>query len=96
MCFRRLCSFAFLGVPLTVGFLGATQGDEPKTPKWIVKQLALDANEGCAIGDLDGNGSLDIVAGRNWYPPLILFRVLSEPLKTGMDMYKATVIFSST
>lgn len=36
--------------------------------KWKVKALALDANEGCAIGDLDGNGSLDVVAGRNWYP----------------------------
>ena len=39
---------------------------EPST--WKVKPLTLDANEGCALGDIDGNGSLDVVAGRNWYP----------------------------
>ena len=32
-----------------------------------VKLLAVDANEGCDIADLDGDGKLDIVAGRNWY-----------------------------
>ena len=34
---------------------------------WTVRQLAIDANEGCAIGDIDGDGGLDFVAGRNWY-----------------------------
>jgi len=35
---------------------------------WQVRQLALDANEGIAVGDIDGNGSVDIVSGRSWYP----------------------------
>jgi len=40
----------------------------PSKPSWQVRQLAIDANEGIAIGDIDGNGSMDIVAGRSWYP----------------------------
>ena len=36
--------------------------------KWTVKQLALDANEGVAVADFNGDGLPDISAGRNWYP----------------------------
>ena len=32
-----------------------------------VKTLAIDANEGCDIADFDGDGKLDVVAGRSWY-----------------------------
>ena len=32
-----------------------------------VRLLAVDLNEGCDIADIDGDGKLDIVAGRNWY-----------------------------
>ncbi len=32
-----------------------------------VKLLAVDANEGVAAGDVDGDGKLDLVAGRNWF-----------------------------
>lgn len=36
--------------------------------RWEIEPLALDANEGCAIADINGDSKLDIVAGRNWYP----------------------------
>lgn len=32
-----------------------------------VRLLALDANEGIASGDVDGDGVIDLVAGRNWF-----------------------------
>ena len=32
-----------------------------------VRLLTLDANEGIAAGDVDGDGQTDLVAGRNWF-----------------------------
>ena len=35
--------------------------------KFKPKLLAIDANEGIDVADIDGDGKLDVVAGRNWY-----------------------------
>jgi hypothetical protein len=34
---------------------------------FTVTPLTVDANEGCDIADFDGDGKLDVVAGRNWF-----------------------------
>lgn len=36
-------------------------------PTYQIRLLALDANEGIAAGDVDGDGKPDLVAGRFWY-----------------------------
>jgi len=40
---------------------------ETTAPKFVAKLLHVDANEGIACGDIDGDGVKDLVAGRNWY-----------------------------
>jgi FG-GAP-like repeat/FG-GAP repeat len=41
--------------------------DPSESVKFEVKLLCIDANEGIAAGDVDGDGKADLVAGRNWY-----------------------------
>jgi hypothetical protein len=36
-------------------------------PKWTVRQLTVDGNEGIDIADFDKDGNLDVIAGRSWY-----------------------------
>lgn len=46
-------------------FTMSLRGDHPV--QFAVKWLSVDANEGCDIADVDGDGKPDVIAGRNWY-----------------------------
>ncbi len=40
---------------------------EPPALNWEVRRLTVDLNEGIDVGDINGDGRLDVAAGRNWY-----------------------------
>lgn len=56
-------------VALTVVTVVAQQKKKSGPPKlkWKVQQLHKDNNEGCAVGDINGDGKLDVTAGEFWY-----------------------------
>ncbi|MFM2013300.1 MAG: hypothetical protein RLZZ396_2084, partial [Planctomycetota bacterium] len=62
----------FVGAICTFGPFGLAQEplctDKPLAIRWEIEPLTLDANEGCAIADVNGDSKLDIIAGRHWYP----------------------------
>ncbi len=45
----------------------AAAPQKPKPLKFKAQQLHADNTEGCAIGDIDNDGDIDIVAGEFWY-----------------------------
>tara|TARA_R110002049_G_scaffold72490_2_gene187053 strand:+ start:37130 stop:38377 length:1248 start_codon:yes stop_codon:yes gene_type:complete len=48
-------------------FAVTAQAESPKPIKYKARLLTIDSNEGIAAGDVDGDGRLDLVAGRSWY-----------------------------
>ncbi len=81
---RRL-SYTFLTIITLVSacpFVDAAPG----ALRFTVKLLTVDTNEGCAVGDFNRDGQLDVVAGRNWYPaPDFAPRPLRAIAEFGLD-----------
>ena len=66
---RRLPAFVLLCLAVTfVGtFVGLDRAGAAEPIEFSIRMLALDANEGIAAGDVDGDGVMDLVAGRQWF-----------------------------
>lgn len=45
----------------------STADHAARPPRWKILRIALDANEGVDVADVDHDGALDVIAGRNWY-----------------------------
>ena len=52
---------------LAFAFSATAQPKGQPQLKWRVQQLHQDKNEGIAVGDIDGDGKLDITSGEFWY-----------------------------
>jgi hypothetical protein len=57
-----LCSLLLFASEFAVA-----QGPSLHPLKWEFRPLAVDANEGIDLADLNRDGKLDVISGRNWY-----------------------------
>jgi hypothetical protein len=56
-----------LSIFIAFAYCGSPMLAQDSNSQYEVKLLTIDANEGIAAGDVDGDGKPDLVAGRNWY-----------------------------
>ncbi len=47
--------------------LADASAEQTASLQWTMKVLTVDSNEGMDLADFNGDGLLDVVAGRNWY-----------------------------
>ncbi|MFK5921668.1 MAG: FG-GAP-like repeat-containing protein [Verrucomicrobiota bacterium] len=62
-----MLSIALLSAGTLIAAPKAVKGKKPAGLKFKVQQLRMDNNEGVAVGDINGDGKLDVVAGEYWY-----------------------------
>lgn len=60
---KKILTFLFV---IALSF-NLSQAAEPAPMKFRVRTLAVDTNEACDVGDINKDGKLDVIAGRNWY-----------------------------
>ena len=70
---------------------GLTAGQVKVGDPWEFekRRLCVDSNEGCAVVDVDRDGRLDLVAGRNWYrgPTFV-----SRPLRAMRALHNGSAV----
>ena len=65
--FQKLFVSTLACLSLTTAASATEPGKTAVPLKWQIKTLCIDAKEGVDVGDVDGDGKPDVVAGRNWY-----------------------------
>jgi VCBS repeat protein len=55
------------GLYLVICPLADIASGQPPAVKFSAKLLLVSPNEGCAVGDVNNDGNLDVVAGTNWF-----------------------------
>ncbi len=63
---KKVAAMALAGT--TCWFLAASLHAQEAHLEFRPRLLTVDANEGIDLADLNGDGKMDVVAGRNWYP----------------------------
>lgn len=67
VCAAAAVTLALVVMQAASGVAGDAEDSADDPIRYSIRTLTVDANEGIAAGDVDGDGKPDLVAGRNWY-----------------------------